>query len=75
MTPSSAQYLTNRIARMLIYPNLSSALEIKMIALGQPEVLMLAGLHRLSFNLMANRFENLLCFTWDLSTLSRILGG
>lgn len=44
MTPSSAQYLTNRIARMLIYPNLSSALEIKMIALGQPEVLMLAGL-------------------------------
>ena len=33
-----------------------------MIALGQAEVFMLASLHKLSFNLMANRFENLLVF-------------
>lgn len=45
---------------MLIHQNLSSALEIKTIALEKPEVFMLTHLHRLSFNLMANRFENIL---------------
>lgn len=43
---------------MLIYPNSSSALEAKKIALGQPEVITLASLYRLSFNLMATRFES-----------------
>lgn len=59
-SPSSAQWLDNRITFMLIHQNLSSALEIKTIALDKPEVFMLACLHRLSFNLMANSFENIL---------------
>lgn len=63
---------------MLIYQNLSSALEIKVIPLGQTEVFMLASLHRLSFILVANRFENLLVVllgTCQNKMLPRILGG
>lgn len=59
---------------MLIYPNSSSALEAKKIALGQPEVIMLASLYRLSFNLMATRFESGFVFHLKLVKIESNLG-
>lgn len=59
---------------MLIYQNLSSDLGIKTTAVGQPEVFMLASLQRLSFNLMANRFENLLVIYLGLVKIKCYLG-